>query len=163
MLSIVSESFVRMLIVIRVGGNSMARFFSLWGALLLTASMAAAQSRLTANQARLIAHGRYLVTRVAMCGDCHSPHNKQGREIPGRELQGSVLNFQPLQRVPGWVNVAPPIAGLEGWTRSQAIHFLTTGINRSNKQAAPPMPQFRFSAHDAAAAVAYLKSLPPAK
>lgn len=138
----------------------MARLVALWGTLLLlTTSMAAAQSRQTAHQARLIAHGKYLVTRVAMCGDCHSPRNEQGEEIPGRELQGSVLGFQPLHPVPGWVAAAPPIAGLEGWTRSQAIRFLMTGFDRSNKRPAPPMPSYHMSSHDAAAAVAYLKSL----
>jgi mono/diheme cytochrome c family protein len=141
----------------------MTNFITLLGALLLTASMVAAQTRPTANQARLIAHGKYLVTRIAMCGDCHSPHNEKGAEIPGRELQGSALFFKALQPVPGWVNVAPPIAGLEGWTRNQAVHFLVTGLDRSNKMAAPPMPTFRMSRHDAEAVVAYLKSLPTAK
>jgi Cytochrome c len=141
----------------------MTRFVSLLGAFLLTASMAAALGRPTANQAKLIEHGKYVVTRVAMCGDCHSPHNEKGEEIPGRELQGSAVFFKPLQPVPGWVNVAPPIAGLEGWTRNQAIHYLVTGLDRSNKTAAPPMPTFRLSRHDAEAVVAYLKSLPAAK
>src|SRR5690349_23211943 len=73
---------------------------------------------------------KYLVTRVAGCTDCHSPHNERGQEIAGRELQGTPLDFQPTHPVPGWVSVAPPIAGLEGWTGSQAVRFLTTGLNR---------------------------------
>ena len=141
----------------------MAKFVALWGALLLPASMAVAAGRPAANRAKLIAHGKYLVTHVAMCGDCHSPRNERGEEIPGRELQGTVLGFQPLHPVPGWAAAAPPIAGLEGWTERQAVHFLMTGLDRSNKHPAPPMPPYRLSAHDAAAIVAYLKSLPPAK
>jgi len=138
----------------------MARMIALLGVLFLTVSMAGARSWPTANQARLITHGKYLVTRVAMCGDCHSPRNQQGKDIPGRELQGSVLEFHPLHPVPGWVAVTPPIAGLEGWTRSQAVHFLMTGLDRSNKHPSPPMPPYRLSHHDAEAVVAYLKSLP---
>jgi mono/diheme cytochrome c family protein len=141
----------------------MTRFVSLLGALFLTASLAPAQGRSRADRARLIAHGKYVATRVAMCSDCHSPHNEKGEEIAGREMQGSAIFFKPLQPVPAWVNVAPPIAGLEGWTRDQAIHFLVTGLNRSNKIAAPPMPMFRLSRHDAEAVYAYLKSLPAAK
>ncbi|HET7100202.1 MAG TPA: c-type cytochrome, partial [Terriglobia bacterium] len=138
----------------------MARLAALWGVLLLTASVAAAQGRAAASRAKLIAHGKYLVTRVAGCADCHSPHNEKGEEIQGRELQGSLLDFQPLHPVPGWVAVAPPIAGLEGWAESEAIHFLMTGLDRSNKHAGPPMPPYHLSRRDAEAVVAYLKSLP---
>lgn len=126
---------------------------------MLAASIAAAQVRPAANRANLIAHGKYLVTRVAGCTDCHSPHNERGQEIAGRELQGTPLFFQPIHPVPGWVSVAPPIAGLPGWTESEAVRFLTTGLNRSNKPPNPPMPSFRLTRHDAEAVVAYLKSL----
>jgi len=141
----------------------MTRFVALWGVLLLTASVAAAQSKPAGNQARLIAHGKYLVTRVAICGDCHSPHNQQGQEIPGRELQGTVLDFQPMHPVPGWFAASPPIAGLEGWTQAEAVKFLMTGVDRSSKHAGPPMPQYRFSRHDAEAVAAYLKSMSSGK
>jgi mono/diheme cytochrome c family protein len=141
----------------------MPRLLALSGTLLLTVSVAAAQGRPAANQAKLIAHGKYLVTRVAGCIDCHSPHNERGEEIAGRELQGAPLSFQSIHPVPGWVPVAPPIAGLEGWTETEAVHFLMTGLDRSNKPPGPPMPPYRLSRHDAEAVVAYLKSLPPAK
>jgi Cytochrome c len=141
----------------------MSRLLALCGTLLLTVSVAAAQGRPAANQAKLIAHGKYVVTRIAMCGDCHSLHNERGEEIPGHELQGSALGFQPLHAVPGWVAVAPPIAGLEGWTEREAVHFLMTGLDRSHKKPGPPMPPYGLSRHDAEAAVAYLKSLPAAK
>jgi mono/diheme cytochrome c family protein len=141
----------------------MTRLIAFLGAFLLTASMAVAQGRRAASQAKLIAHGKYLVNNVAGCADCHSPRNERGEEIAGRELQGAPLSFQPTHPVPGWVAVGPPIAGLEGWTESEAVHFLMTGLDRSNKRAGPPMPQYRLSRRDAAAVVAYLKSLPAAK
>ena len=94
-----------------------------------------------------------------MCGDCHSPRNQRGEEIPGRELTGTQLDLQPAHPVPGWVAVAPPIAGLEGWTNSEAVRFLMAGLNRSSKHPSPPMPQDRMSRRDAEAVVAYLKSL----
>lgn len=141
----------------------MRRIIALWGTLLLTASVAAAQRRPATNQAELIAHGKYLVTRVAGCADCHSPRNERGEEIAERELQGALLDFQPIHPVPGWVAAAPPIAGLEGWTESQAIRFLMTGLDRSNKHPGPPMPSYRLSRRDAEAVVAYLKSIPPPK
>jgi mono/diheme cytochrome c family protein len=141
----------------------MTKFAALVVALFWVVPMAVAQGRPATGQARLIAHGKYLVTRVAGCADCHSPHNERGEEIPGRALQGTLLDFQPLHPVPGWVAAAPPIAGLEGWTESEAVHFLMTGLDRSNKHPGPPMPPYRLSRHDAEAVAAYLKSLPPVK
>lgn len=137
----------------------MTKFIGLCCAVFLMAPLTFAQGQSAAGQSALVAHGKYLVTHVAMCGDCHSPHNQKGQEIPGRELQGAPLFFQPMHPVPGWVSVAPPIAGLVGWTRAEAVRFLTTGIKRDGKPAAPPMPQFHLSRHDAEAVFAYLKSL----
>ncbi len=141
----------------RVG--HLTRWIAPWAALFLAVPMAAAQGSSAASQAKLIAHGKYLVTRVAMCGDCHSPHNERGRVIAGRELQGTQLDFRPLHPVPGWFAAAPPIAGLEGWTKAEAVQFLMTGLDRRNKHAGPPMPQFHMSRYDAEAVVAFLKSL----
>lgn len=141
----------------------MTRLVALWGVLFLLAPMAAAQGQPSANQAKLIAHGKYLVTRVAMCGDCHSPHNERGQVIAGRELQGAPLDFRPLHPVPGWFAATPPIAGLKGWTKAEVVRFLMTGLDRSNKHPGPPMPHYRMSRRDAEAVVAYLKSLHPAK
>lgn len=111
------------------------------------------------SRAKLVAHGKYLVEGVGLCGDCHSPRNEKGEVIPGRHLEGAVLDFQPLHPVPGWVPASPPIAGLPGWTSAQALMFLMTGIGKDGKPAGPPMPHYRMSRWDAEAVVAYLKSL----
>ncbi len=106
-------------------------------------------------------HGKYLVTRVGMCADCHSPRNERGEEVKGKSLQGAPLPFQPTTPMP-WIGTAPPIAGLEGYTDAQAMMFLTTGVKKDGKRATPPMPEFRFSNSDAAAVIAYLRSMKPA-
>jgi mono/diheme cytochrome c family protein len=119
----------------------------------------------TATQSNAkVERGRYLVTRVGKCQDCHTPHNQRGEEIKEKWLQGSPLPFQPIVEMP-WVGTAPPIAGLEGWTDAQAIKFLTTGIRKDGTRAAPPMPEYQFNRTDAEAVVAYLRSFkqPPAK
>ena len=111
-----------------------------------------------------VKRGEYLVTRVGKCQDCHTPHNERGQEIKEKWLQGSPLPFQPIVEMP-WVGTSPPIAGLEGWTDAQAMKFLTTGIKKDGKAATPPMPEYRLNQEDAAAVVAYLRSLkqPPPK
>jgi mono/diheme cytochrome c family protein len=107
-----------------------------------------------------LARGKYLVTRVGMCGDCHTPMDRKGQPIKSKDLQGSVLMFKPTVPVPGWMEAAPGIAGLN-WTDEESITFLTTGKRPNGTMAAPPMPQFRFNKADAAAITAYLKSLKP--
>jgi len=109
----------------------------------------------TANVAR----GKYLVVNVGNCGDCHTPMDKKGQPIKGQALQGAPLPFKPIASIPGWMAIAPGIAGLNGWTDEQGIEFFTTGKKPDGSMAAPPMPAFRFNRADAAAVVAYLKSV----
>ena len=113
-------------------------------------------------KARQVERGKYLVEAVGMCGDCHSPRNQKGEVPPGKELQGSELGFQPIHPVPGWVPAAPPIAGLTILTTEEAMTLLTEGLAPGGKPPAPPMPRYHMSRADAAAVIAYLKSLKPA-
>ena len=105
--------------------------------------------------------GRYLVQRVGLCEDCHTPMDQQGRPIEARALQGARIAFKPIAPIPGWAEVSVPIAGLPGFTDAQAVAFLTTGKDVSGKFARPPMPAYRFSRRDAGAVAAYLRSLAP--
>jgi mono/diheme cytochrome c family protein len=111
------------------------------------------------SSADKLERGRYLVQQVALCGDCHTPHNEKGEPIADQTLQGASTFFKPLQPVPDWAEYTPPLAGFPGFTDDQAITFLTTGKDPSGQFAYPPMPQYRFSREDAAAVLAYLKSL----
>lgn len=93
-----------------------------------------------------VARGKYLVMSAGKCSDCH-----------GQQLQGSPMQFlKPGMPV---AYVAPPIAGLPELSASDATKFLQTGLLPNGQPARPPMPQYRFSRDDAAAIVAYLKSL----
>ena len=104
-----------------------------------------------------IERGRYLVQRVGMCGDCHTPRDEKGVPIAGRELGGAPIDFKPVHPMP-WASTAPEIAGLPGWKDEQIVTFLTTG-KLDGKEPNPPMPGYRLSASDARAVVAYLRSL----
>ena len=106
-----------------------------------------------------VARGKYLVNNVGMCGDCHTPMGKNGQPVKAQYLQGTPLPFKPTVPIPGFMAVAPGIAGLPGWTDEQGIEFFTTGKKPDGSLAAPPMPQFRLNKADAAAVTAYLKSL----
>ena len=106
-----------------------------------------------------IQRGQYLVERVGMCADCHTPKTDAGAYDRTQWLLGDVVDFKPVQPMPFAV-VAPMIAGLPTFpTDEQALKFFETGTNELGKLTLPPMPQFRFNQEDATAVVAYLRSL----
>jgi mono/diheme cytochrome c family protein len=107
-----------------------------------------------------IKRGQYIVERVGMCGDCHTPKTDTGEYDRTAWLQGDVLDFKPVHPMPSFVMVAPPIAGLPTYqTDDLAIRFMETGTNAFGKVAMPPMPRIRLEHEDAVAVVAYLRSL----
>lgn len=108
-----------------------------------------------------VKRGEYLVEKAGLCADCHTPFNEQGQPIKEKHLQGAVLIFKPTVPVPGWAERSADIAGLKGWSDAEAIKFLTTGVDPNGKMARPPMPPYRFNKADAAAIVAYLRTLAP--
>lgn len=106
-----------------------------------------------------IKRGQYIVERVSMCADCHTPRTDKGELNRAAWLQGNVLDFKPLHPMP-FSPVAPQIAGLPTMPKDEiAIRFFETGTNALGKLCLPPMPQFRFEHDDASAIVAYLRSL----
>jgi mono/diheme cytochrome c family protein len=121
------------------------------------AENAPALSSAQAADAKLT-RGRYLVENVGLCADCHSPRNEKGQFLRDQWLKGAPIAFAPSVPMP-WSPAAPPLAGLPSMTEEQAIAFLRTGKRPDGSAPRPPMPEYRFSAEDAAAAVAYLKSL----
>lgn len=106
-----------------------------------------------------IQRGKYLVERVGLCADCHTPKTDSGDYDRTAWLQGDVVDFKPLTKRP-FAAVAPMIAGLPTFPKDeQAVKFFETGTNASGKLALSPMPQFRFDHDDAVAVVSYLRSL----
>jgi mono/diheme cytochrome c family protein len=107
-----------------------------------------------------ISRGKYLVERVAMCIQCHTPRNQTGELLETRYLQGGPV---PVSAPPNfridWAYKAPAIAGLPGYTIQDGIKLLTEGITPNGRVPKAPMPKFRLTRADAEAVVTYLKSL----
>lgn len=114
------------------------------------------------SKAAQVKRGEYLANNIAGCGDCHSARNEKGEFIKGKWMQGTPLFFKPTLPMPVWADKSSNIAGLPGWTDEQAIRFFMTGLAYNDLPARPPMPQYRMNRADAAAIVAYLRSLKPA-
>src|SRR4051794_40215477 len=58
-----------------------------------------------------VKHGGYLVSRVAMCGDCHTPQDKKGKPDHDRLLQGAPLPIEPKKKTDDWADHSPDITG----------------------------------------------------
>ena len=110
-------------------------------------------------EAQSLTRGKYLVERISLCNDCHTPRDDKGQLIMSRTLQGAPIGSQPIHPMP-WADTAPPIAGLPGhYTEEQMVAFLESGKRPDGSMTKPPMPPYRFDHEDALAVVAYLRSL----
>ena len=134
------------------------------GLVLLVLSVAygvsAAQRSVHTSPGEQLQRGQYLVEHVAMCVQCHTPRNAQGELDRTRLLQGAPIPVPAPFPMSQWAFKAPKIAGLPGWMAEDAERLLQTGRSARGYVPRPPMPQFRMTQEDAAAVVAYLKSLP---
>jgi len=107
-----------------------------------------------------VRHGEYLVHAVAMCTECHTPRDENGKLIRLRLLEGAQVPVRSPWASQPWAFRAPPLAGLPGgWTEEDVIKLLMTGQGPNGRSPAMPMPAFRMNREDAAAVAAYLKSL----
>ena len=108
-----------------------------------------------------LSRGQYLVERVAMCVQCHTPRSQTGELLETRYLQGAPVpvSAPPNFRV-DWAYKAPAIARLPGYTIQEGVKLLMEGVTPDGRNPKAPMPKFRLTRADAEAVVTYLKSLP---
>lgn len=102
--------------------------------------------------------GRYLVERVGLCADCHTPRNERGELVLERWLGGAPIPFVATVPMP-FAEAAPPIHGLPTLADdAAALTFLTTGVLPGGRQLRAPMPPYRFAPDDARDVLAYLRN-----
>lgn len=106
-----------------------------------------------------IERGRYIVTGVSMCGECHTPRTESGELQMSHWLKGGPVPVSTPEGYETWAFKAPRIAGLPQHKDGEFVTLMTTGINRDGQRLRSPMPQFRMTEEDAAAVEAYLRSL----
>ncbi len=109
------------------------------------------------------ARGKYLVEEVARCQDCHTPKMDNGSFIKSQWMKGATINLMPAAPVAGWRSAAPDItpAGAlwKRWGDDGMTAFLETGKSPRGGKAGAPMPAYTLKREDAAAIVAFLKSI----
>jgi mono/diheme cytochrome c family protein len=136
---------------------------------LLAATMLLGTTASAIAQGTAVDRGRYLVTTIMACGNCHTPKDAQGRPIAGKELSGGGVGFD----IPPFAGVAANITpdretGIGDWSDVEIKRALTHGERPSHgplagKPLAAPMAANFFKAilpGDLDAIVAYLRSVP---
>ncbi|HEY2190053.1 MAG TPA: cytochrome c, partial [Caldimonas sp.] len=115
--------------------------------------------------------GRYLVTTVMSCGNCHTPKDAAGRPIVGKELSGGGVAID----IPPFAVVTPNITpdketGIGTWSDAEIKRAITHGERPAHSPlAGKPLAVMAtnfFKAllpRDLDAIVAYLRSLPPVR
>jgi mono/diheme cytochrome c family protein len=151
-------------IVFVVAGLGASRLFSREHPLPASQASAAAphpqKSSAAAASQGDVERGRYLVEDVAMCEECHTPRDPQSNLDESRRLQGAAIWIVPVHSMTNWANRAPALAGLPGFTDSQAQDILENGVGPNGLPIQPPMHIYHMARADAQAIIAYLRSLP---
>jgi mono/diheme cytochrome c family protein len=101
-----------------------------------------------------VARGRVIVRSMALCGGCHTASG-------GSELAGNPQFKNGTLPAP---NLTPDASGLGSWSDAQIINAFRNGVDDEGRHLDPAMPYWLFhnmSDADAAAVVAFLRSLPP--
>ena len=107
--------------------------------------------------------GRYLVSAVAHCGECHTPRNslgapERGHSLAGAQLAGADGNYAP--------NITPDVAhGIGKWSLDDIANVLKLGLTPDGSPVEAPMSEVvdgtsKLTDADRSAIAVYLKSVP---
>jgi mono/diheme cytochrome c family protein len=107
--------------------------------------------------------GRYLVSAIAHCGECHTPRNslgapETGHSLAGAQLAGADGNYAP--------NITPDVAhGIGKWSLDDIANVLKLGLTPDGSPVEAPMSEVvdgtsKLTDADRSAIAVYLKSVP---
>jgi mono/diheme cytochrome c family protein len=127
-------------------------------AVILLPALAAAQTPLE--------RGKYLMSSIVACGNCHTPKGPSGKALADKELSGGTEIDAPI-----FAAIVPNITpdketGIGNWTDDQIINAIRNGKRPDGTTIGPPMPIAFYrgmSDTDVKAIVAYLRSVKPIK
>jgi len=114
--------------------------------------------------------GKYLVTTIMACGNCHTPKDANGAPIMARDLSGGIVfTIPPFTGTAS--NITPdPETGIGKWSDDDIKRALTHGARPANARLpGVPLAVMAISffkallPEDQAAIVAYLRSVTPVR
>jgi mono/diheme cytochrome c family protein len=111
----------------------------------------------------LLERGTYLMRGIVACGNCHTQQTPDG-PLPGMELAGGLKIDEPPFTL-YTPNITPDrTTGIGGWSDQEIIAAIREGRRPDGSIIGPPMPialYRRLSDRDAAAIVAYMRTVKP--
>jgi len=134
-----------------------------WGAAIFAAISVVAMSAASSAAETPVERGKYLMSSIVACGNCHTPKGPNGKAIAGKELSGGNPIVSPIfQAIPG--NITPDKeTGIGNWTDDQIVDAIRNGKRPNGTIIGPPMPIAFYrgmSDSDVRAIVAYLRTVP---
>jgi mono/diheme cytochrome c family protein len=119
---------------------------------------------LAARADATLERGRYLMSGIVACGNCHTPKGPDGKPIVERELSGGApIDSPAFHAIPA--NITPdPETGIGKWTDAQIVDAIRNGRRPDGTLIGPPMPIAFYrdmSDDDAKAIVVYLRQVRP--
>jgi len=121
-------------------------------------------SCVTAHAETPLERGRYLMSSIVACGNCHTPQGPTGPQ-PGMELAGGFL-IEEKEFTIHAPNITPhKTSGIGNWSDAQIITAIREGKRPDGSIIGPPMPIGLYrgmSDNDVKAIVAYLRTVKPA-
>jgi mono/diheme cytochrome c family protein len=117
-----------------------------------------------------VERGSYLVNTIMACGNCHTPHDADGKPVTGRALSGGGLTLTTPAFVATAPNITPDVeTGIGSWSDAEIKHALVTGMRPDHGHLAgvplaAVMPANFYKAllpDDLDAIVAYLRTIRP--
>lgn len=115
-----------------------------------------------------VAYGRYIVTALAHCFECHSGPDAHGAPDMEHKLGsgGMLITLAPGATVMTANITSDPETGIGKWSDADIKKAMTEGIRPDGRHLAPPMP-FPFfknmTRSDLDAVIAFLRTVPPIK
>lgn len=114
------------------------------------------------------ARGKYLVERVSLCNDCHTPYTEAGVQDLDKYLAGvdCLVDIDPADAEVGCLgtpNLTNHATGLKNRTDEEIKDMFLSGVRPDGTALHPIMPYYSFgnmSEQDADAIVAYLRTVP---
>lgn len=134
----------------------------------LGASPVAVQSKDPSRDAQgedpILERGRYIVTAIGACGNCHTTRDAAFKPIPDMEMAGGrVIDDEGVHAIVP--NITPDReTGIGKWTDAQIIDAIRNGKRPDGSIIGPPMPIDLYrslSDTDMRAIVAYLRQVKP--
>ncbi len=114
-----------------------------------------------------VAYGRYIVTALAHCFECHTPLGPNGQpDMSKLGAGGMEITLAPGMTARTANITSDPETGIGKWSDDDIRKALTEGITPTGGHLSPPMPFPWFknmTADDIDAVIAFVRTIPPVK